>query len=46
MSYWNVPERPLEPPEEKPVAHCDFCDGEIYEGEAVYRIDGELIHED
>ena len=46
MSYWDVPECPLEPPEEKPVSRCDFCDGEIYEGDAVYRIDGELIHED
>ena len=26
-----LPERPLEPPEEKPIAYCDYCGGEIYE---------------
>lgn len=41
-----LPERPLEPPEEKPIAYCDYCGGEIYEGETVYNIDGQLIHED
>mgnify|MGYP001053982660 CR=1 FL=1 len=46
MNYWDVPERPLEPPEEKPVAYCGFCDSEIYVGDTVYRIDGQLIHED
>lgn len=46
MIYWDVPERPLEPPEEKPVAYCGCCSGEIYAGDTVYRIDGQLIHED
>lgn len=46
MSYWDVPERPLEPPEDKPVSYCGFCGGEVYEGDTVYRIDGQLIHED
>ena len=41
-----LPERPLEPPEDKPIAYCDYCGGEIYEGETVYSIDGQLIHED
>ncbi len=41
-----LPERPLEPPEDTPVAYCDYCGGEIYEGEVVYNIDGRLIHED
>ena len=46
MSYWDVPERPLEPPEDKPVGYCGFCGGEVYGGDTVYRIDGQLIHED
>ena len=41
-----LPERPLEPPEDKPIAYCDYCGGEIYEGETVYTVDGQLIHED
>ncbi len=41
-----VPERPLEPPEDVVVAHCDYCGGEIYEGERHYVIDGKRIHED
>lgn len=45
MSYWDVPERPLEPPEDKPAGYCGFCGGEVYEGDTVYRIDGQLIHE-
>ena len=46
MSYWDVPERPLEPPEEHPVGYCDHCGGEVYEGDTVYRIDGQCIHDD
>ena len=40
------PERPLEPPEDKIFGYCDFCGGEIYEGDTVYDIDGQRIHED
>lgn len=43
---WDFPELPLEPPEDKPVGYCAHCGQEIYEGETVYDIDGELIHED
>lgn len=46
MSCWDIPERSLEPPEDVPVGYCEHCGGEIYEGETVYRIDGQLIHED
>lgn len=46
IMFEYLPERPLEPPEEKPIAYCDYCGGEIYEGETVYNIDGQLIHED
>lgn len=44
MAY--EPERPLEPPEDKIYGHCDFCGGEIYEGDTIYVIDGQYIHED
>jgi len=44
--FERIPERPLEPPEDVVVGYCDQCGGEIYEGETVYRIDGQLIHED
>ena len=40
------PERPLEPPEDKIYGLCYFCGGEIYEGDTVYVIDGQYIHED
>ena len=40
------PERPLEPPEDKIFGYCDHCGGEIYEGDTVYDIDGQRIHED
>lgn len=46
MSPWDVPERPLESPENKIYGTCDFCGGEIYEGETIYSIDGQCIHED
>lgn len=41
-----IPERPLEPPEDKIYGYCDYCGGEIYEGEDVYEIFGDVIHED
>ena len=28
------------------MGYCDQCGGEIYEGEEVYDIDGDTIHED
>lgn len=40
------PERSLEPPEDKVYGYCDYCNGEIYEGDTVYDIDGQRIHED
>lgn len=30
MSCWDIPERPLEPPEDVPVGYCEHCGGEIY----------------
>jgi hypothetical protein len=40
MSYYNVPERPLDPPEDKHkvVYRCRLCDGEIREGDDYYDI--------
>jgi hypothetical protein len=35
----------LNPPEPKVVHRCEQCDGEIYEGEEMYRLnDGTIIH--
>ncbi len=36
----------LEPPDDVIVGRCDYCGGEIYEGEDVYEIDGDIIHEE
>lgn len=36
----------LKLPEEKIFATCDYCDGDIYDGEIYYDIDGDKIHED
>lgn len=41
-----IPERPLDPPEDKVFTYCEHCGGEIYEGEDYYDIEGESIHED
>lgn len=46
MRFNDIPERPLEPPEDKVFCYCDYCGGEIYEGEDIYEIDGDIIHED
>ena len=43
MNCRNIPERPLDPPEDVVVVHCDYCGGEIYEGETYYAIDGKAI---
>lgn len=40
------PERPLEPPEDKIYGYCNLCGGEIYEGDTIYEINGQLIHEE
>jgi hypothetical protein len=39
----HIPEPPLDPPEDKIFAMCDYCDGEIYEGEDYYAIDDKNI---
>lgn len=39
-------ERPLDPPEDKIFGYCSCCGREIYEGEEIYNIKGEVIHED
>ena len=42
-----LPERPLEPPEEKPIAYCDYCGGEIYEGETYLEMhNGDIVLDD
>lgn len=46
MAMYDIPERPLDPPEDVIVGYCDYCGGEIYEGEEVYEIDGDVVHED
>lgn len=46
MSYYDCPEAPLEPPEDKIFGYCDHCGGEIYMGEDIYEINGDIIHED
>lgn len=46
MGCYITPEPPLDPPEDKVFGYCDQCGGEIYEGEDIYEIDGDIIHED
>lgn len=46
MAMYDIPERPLDPPEDVIVGYCDHCGGEIYEGEEIYEIDGDVVHED
>lgn len=40
MNYYNIPERPLEPPEDKRavVCRCIICEGEIREHDDYYNI--------
>lgn len=45
MSYY-VPDYRLEPDEEVPVCFCAECNGDIYEGDTVYKIDGDAICSD
>jgi len=35
-----------DPQEAKIMAHCAGCDGEIYEGEDVYRVNEAILHND
>lgn len=45
MRNWNdIPELPLEPPEDVEVGKCACCGGEIYAGNPVYRCDEGMIH--
>ncbi len=34
------------PQEDKIFGYCDCCKEDIFEGETIYEIDGETIHED
>ena len=34
------------PPEPDPVAHCDCCGCDLYDGDYIYDIDGESICEE
>lgn len=38
MSYYDIPERPLEPPYYEPIGYCAECGNEIFEGEEIYEI--------
>lgn len=40
MSYYDTPERPLEPPEDKrrSVFSCAICEWDIFEGDDYYDI--------
>ena len=42
MSYYNIPERPLDPPEPKAreVYRCAMCGCVIYEGDEYWDIPG------
>lgn len=42
MSYYDIPERPLDPPEDRRavVYRCRICDGEIREGDDYYNVPG------
>lgn len=39
-----VPDRPDE--EEQPMMFCDMCNGDLYAGDSVYKIEGDKICED
>ena len=42
MSYY-VPDYRLEPKDEPALFFCDECNGDIYEGDEIYNIDGDTI---
>lgn len=35
-----------DPQNAKVMAYCEGCGGEIYEGEDVYVVNGEILHDD
>lgn len=43
---YYVPDYKLEPIEQGAVIFCDQCNGDLYEGDTVYKIDGDVICED
>lgn len=46
MSYYDIPERPLEPPYYEPVDYCHLCGNDIFNGEEIYEIEGDWYCED
>lgn len=42
---YYVPDYQLEPQETCVFCYCAHCGSEIYEGEDIYKIDRDLIHE-
>lgn len=42
----NYPEMSFEPKEPLIYGYCDYCDGEIYDGDECYEIMGYEVHED
>lgn len=45
MSY-HVPDYKLEPDDEQPVMFCGNCNGDLYEGDTIYKIDGDTVCEE
>ena len=43
---YDIPELPLEPPEDVEVGKCACCGGEIYAGNPVYICDEGRVHAD
>lgn len=41
--YFNIPERPLEPPDPAIVGYCSKCKGEIYQYEPTVFEDGKRM---
>lgn len=45
FSMHYVPDVP-DDEEEQPIYFCDECNGDIYEGDSIFKIDGDKICED
>lgn len=45
MYYDRIPERSLEPPDDRVFCYCTGCGGEIYEGCEYFNIDGDAVCE-
>lgn len=45
MSYY-APDCKLEPVDIPTICFCDVCNGDLYEGDEVYRVDGDTICSD